>query len=403
MEKLKRVVCEIAYSHDFSNLSLLHRSLLPLLHLASSCYNLSLTTRNHLYFLGIFRKQRLPIPVISVGNLTWGGNGKTPMVEFLSHWFSNSGISPLILSRGYAGGDEVKMLERHLMGTSAKVGIGANRAMTAAWFLETYGYTDSHGDVIFEKLLYANKVSADFTSEKIDAAILDDGMQHVSLERDLDIVMVNGLMPWGNTKLIPLGPLREPLFALARADIVVIHHADLVPEQNLIELKLGVQKMKESLPVFFSKMVPSHLFTVYNADTKLPLSAIEGRVVLCLSAIGSPYSFVKCIEKLQPMHIDQLHYSDHYLLQSKDICMMRMRLEELYHNFGCTPIVVTTEKDYDRDRDILSQLCPFEVLVLCSQLQFVSLHDKNSEKTFKEIFKQLLDTRSTRANISEHS
>ncbi|KNA04438.1 hypothetical protein SOVF_199810 isoform A [Spinacia oleracea] len=398
MEKLKRVVSEIAYSHDFSKLSQLHRSLLPLLTLASCFYNFSVTTRHHLYSLG---KQRLPVPVISVGNLTWGGNGKTPMVEFLCHWFCNSGISPLILSRGYAGGDEVKMLERHLMGTSAKVGIGANRATAANQFLERYGHIDSCTNNFFENLLLVNKVGTDVTSDKIGVAILDDGMQHVSLERDLDIVMVNGLTPWGNNQLIPLGPLREPLSSLARADIIVIHHADLVPEKNLISLKLGIQEIKKSLPVFFSRMVPSHFFTVHNVGTELPLSAVKSRVLLCLSAIGSPKGFVKCIEKLGPSHVDQLHYSDHYLFQSKDICMMMRRLEELHHNFGCRPIVVTTEKqDYDRDCEILSKLHPFDVLVLCSHLQFVP-HNGSSEKGFKELLKQLLDSRPRRHKVSE--
>lgn len=217
--------------------------------------------------------------------------------------------------------------------------------------------------------------------------------QHVGLERDLDIVMVNGLMPWGNNQLIPLGPLREPLSALARADILVIHHADLVPEQKLINLRLRIQEMKKPLPVFFSRMVPSHFFDVPNVDTKLPLSAVESKILLCISAIGFPNGFVKCVEKLGPLHVDQLNYSDHFLFQSKDICVMRKRLEELFHRFGSRPIVVTTEKDYDRDRKILSQLHPFEVLVLCSQLQFVP-HSGSSEKSFKEMLKQLLDSRS---------
>ncbi|KMS96264.1 hypothetical protein BVRB_000710 isoform A [Beta vulgaris subsp. vulgaris] len=207
------------------------------------------------------------------------------------------------------------MLERHLMGTSVKVGVGANRAATASWFLDRYGYINSCTNAFFEKLLSVNKVDTDATSDKIGAAILDDGMQHVRLERDLDVVMVNGLTPWGNNQLIPFGPLREPLSALARADIVVIHHADLVPEPILMNLKRRIQDIKESLPVFFSRMVSSHFFTVHNVDTKLPLSAVHSRVVLCLSAIGSPNGFVKCVEKLGPLHVDQLHYSDHYMLQ----------------------------------------------------------------------------------------
>ncbi|CAM8990697.1 unnamed protein product [Rhodiola kirilowii] len=97
--------------------------MVPLLSLTSSLYGIALRLR-----------YRLPVPVISVGNLTWGGNGKTPMVEFLARLFADSGIPPLILTRGYAGGDEAIMPRRHLEGTYAKIGVGANRAETANAF-----------------------------------------------------------------------------------------------------------------------------------------------------------------------------------------------------------------------------------------------------------------------------
>lgn len=390
MEKFKRMVSEIAYTKDFTKLSLAHRSVIPLLSAASSLYSLSVSIRHQLYLLGIFRKNRLPVPVISVGNLTWGGNGKTPMVEFLSFWFSESGISPLILSRGYAGGDEARMLARHLLGTSAKIGIGADRAMTASRFLERYGYVDPCSNGFLKNVLSEKKVQTDVSSDKIGAAILDDGMQHIGLSRDLEIVMVNALRPWGNNQLLPLGPLREPLHALVRADLVVVHHADLVSEQYLINLKLWIQEMKETLPVFFSRMAPSHFLTIQDIHMEMPLLAVENRILLCVSAIGSPDAFVKCIEKLGPAHVDELRYSDHYSFQTKDIVAMKKRLEQLQHHFGSRPVVVVTEKDYDRDHDIFLRLHPFDVLVLCSRLKFMPYHG-SSEESFKELVKQLLD------------
>ncbi|KAK9673880.1 hypothetical protein RND81_12G195800 [Saponaria officinalis] len=388
MEKMKKIVSEIAYAHDFSKLSPLQRSIIPLLSISSSLYSLCLCIRLHLYSLRLFTQRRLPVPVISVGNLTWGGNGKTPMVEFISKWFCNSGICPLILSRGYAGGDEVKMLRRHLLGTVAKIGVGANRAVTAAWFLRKYGYTDSRVNGSLGNLLSEKKV--DITSEKIAATILDDGMQHISLARDLDIVMVNGLTPWGNNQLVPLGPLRQPLSALRRVDIVVIHHADLVSEDNLVDLTLRIQEIKNGLPVFFSRMFPTHFLAVHDFHTKIPLSAVERRVLLCVSAIGSPNSFVNCVEKLGPLHVDQLHFSDHHMFRFKDIGEMKRRLVKLQDRFGSSPIIVTTEKDYDRDHEVLLQLRPFEVLVLCSELQLVP-RSQSSETSFKKLLKQLLD------------
>lgn len=96
MEKLRKAVNEIAYTKNLSKLPPLHFSLLPFLSLSSSFYKLALSIR-HRFFLS--RIHRLPVPVISVGNLTWGGNGKTPMVEFIALFFYRSGISPLVLSR----------------------------------------------------------------------------------------------------------------------------------------------------------------------------------------------------------------------------------------------------------------------------------------------------------------
>ncbi|KAL0406937.1 UNVERIFIED_CONTAM: putative tetraacyldisaccharide 4'-kinase, mitochondrial [Sesamum latifolium] len=229
MEKVRRAVKQIACtppSQRLSTLSAFQLSLIPLLSVVSSLYSVALRLRRHLYRFNLLQKHRLPVPVISVGNLTWGGNGKTPMVEFLARCFADDGISPLILTRGYAGADEAKMLQRQLRGTSGKIGVAANRVAIAARFLEQYGYVTSPGAP--QKQLSEEKTEILFKPDMIGVAILDDGMQHLSVWRDVEIVMVNGLMPWGNHQLLPLGPLREPLTALRRADIIVIHHADLM-------------------------------------------------------------------------------------------------------------------------------------------------------------------------------
>ncbi|KAG2678099.1 hypothetical protein I3843_12G130000 [Carya illinoinensis] len=318
MEKLRVLVIEIAYSRNHTKLSPLQRSLIPVLSFASSLYRLALSLRHYLYHLGIFRKHRLPVPVISVGNLTWGGNGKTPMVEFIARWLVDSGISPLILTRGYAGGDEARMLGRHLLGGPAKIGVGANRAAVAAAYFEKYGYVDPRSSTSYQRLRL-NKVESHLNSEKVGAVILDDGMQHWSLHHDLEVVMVNGLVLWGCCHLLPLGPLREPLTALKRADVAVIHHADM---------------------------------------------------------IGASF-------------VDRLNFSDHHIFQARDVDLIRRRLEELEDKFGSKPVVVVTEKDYDRDAEILKGLYPFKVLVLCSALQFLS-QKGCTEKGFKKLLEESL-------------
>ncbi|KAL6999272.1 tetraacyldisaccharide 4'-kinase, partial [Sarracenia purpurea var. burkii] len=337
----------------------------------------------------------LPVPVISVGNLTWGGNGKTPMVEFIARWLDDSGISPLILTRGYAGGDEAKMLQSHLLGTSAKIGVGANRAATAACFLERYGYMNPH--------ISDQKTRSHPELGKIGAAILDDGMQHLSLWRDVEIVMVNGMNPWGSQQLLPLGPLRELLSSLSRADVIVIHHADLVkiseliqhdeaPDQNIDSIESMLRRLKESLPVFLTRMAPSCFFNVEDTSCRLPLRIVYNMVVLCVSAIGFPNAFVQGIEKIGAMHVDRLDFSDHHLFQAKDMEMISTRLQKLQAKFGSKPIVILTEKDYHREPEILKHLHPFEVLILCSELQILS-RKGHTEDSYKFLLRQLLEAK----------
>ncbi|CAB4277859.1 unnamed protein product [Prunus armeniaca] len=282
MQKLRKAVSEIAYAQNHAKLTHLQLCLIPVLRFASSLYKLALSLRRSLYHSGLFRKHRLPVPVISVGNLTWGGNGKTPMAEFIARFLADSGISPLILTRGYAGGDEAKMLRTHLLGRPVKIG----------------------------------KVGRHLSSEKNGAVILDDGMQHWSLQRDLEIVMVSGLTLWGNCHLIPCGPLREPFNALRRADVVVLHHADLIGAFN----------------------------------------------------------------------VDRLEFSNHHIFQAKDIEMIGRRLRELEDMFGHKPVVIVTEKDYDRDPEIFKHLDPYEVLALCSELKII-LHRECNEDGFKKLLK----------------
>ncbi|XP_068656415.1 probable tetraacyldisaccharide 4'-kinase, mitochondrial isoform X3 [Aristolochia californica] len=353
MEKLKRLLSEIAYTRTPSPL---HFPLLPLLSFASSLYSFSLFIRGRLYHLGIFSKRRLPVPVISVGNLTWGGNGKTPMVEFIALCFDKLGISPLILTRGYAGGDEARMLQGHLAGTSIKIGIGGNRAATAASFFGKYGHV-------------TQECSQSSKADKIGCVILDDGMQHWSLSRDLEIVMVNAMAPWGNKSLLPRGPLREPLTALERADVAVIHHTNLVSYEELRAVKSTIREIKETLPIFLSQLRPFCFFDVKKPDTKLPLQAVQDSVVLCVSAIGCASSFVQAIGKLNPEndlqdqlirwvlllstsmlqtigaeYVDRIDFSDHHFIQKKDIAMIKEKLAELSDKFCAKPIVAVTEK-----------------------------------------------------------
>ncbi|WOG99063.1 hypothetical protein DCAR_0418410 [Daucus carota subsp. sativus] len=384
MERLRKMVNEIAYTPlswkggGLSKLSAIQLSLIPILSLTSTLYKIILSFRRHLYRSRFLPNHRLPVPVISVGNLSWGGNGKTPMVEFIAKWLLHSGVSPLILTRGYGCADEAKMLQRHFNGTSARIGVGANRAAVAAPFLKRH------------KRLCSEQIGGSFLdSSTIQVVILDDGMQHLHLCRDVDIVMVNGMMPWGNRNLLPLGPLREPLTALKRANIVVIHHADLMLEQEIKVIESTIRENNKAVSIYYAKMTPSHLFAVGKVSCELPLLAIHNRTILCVSAIGCANSFARSVEKVRPRCVDRMDFSDHHVFQREDVEKIMLRLQELVVKFGSEPIVIVTEKDYDRDPNMFGELDPFEVLVLCSKLQIVSRGGCTDEH-FKKYMKWFL-------------
>ncbi|XP_072957221.1 probable tetraacyldisaccharide 4'-kinase, mitochondrial [Typha angustifolia] len=399
MERLKRAVIRIAAAPDsrISDLPLLHRSfLLSFLSFASSLYRLSLSLRRRLYLSGLIRRQRLPVPVISVGNVTWGGTGKTPMVEYIARFLDDSGVSSLILTRGYAGGDEAKMLQRHLLQTSARIGIGANRTATAASIFDKYGYTDPRGILKADRILPESKFVFRHQNEKVGVAILDDGMQHWSLLRDVEIVMLNSLTPWGNTYLIPRGPLREPLSALGRADIIVLHNADMVSAMQLKVIESTVRNICATLPIFFSRLVPSHLFGVTNPRLRLPLSLLKDVAVLCVSAIGSPEAFSQAVREIGPLHVDRLAFIDHHFIQSNDVQLIREKVRELATQYNCETVIVVTEKDYDRDPNIFKEMDDLKVWVLCSSMQMMPL-EAQKEEDFRRKVKELLVRRQNRA------
>ncbi|XP_065019063.1 probable tetraacyldisaccharide 4'-kinase, mitochondrial isoform X3 [Musa acuminata AAA Group] len=342
MEALKRAVIRVAATPDgrLQELPFLQRSLLlPLLSFASSLFRLSVALRRRLYRFGLLPRHRLPVPVISVGNLTWGGNGKTPMVEFIARICVEAGIPPLILTRGYASGDEAKMLERHLSGTSARIGVGANRTAVAASIFERHGYMKFENTLYSKKLSNPHEFGSASENGKVGVAILDDGMQ--------------------------------------------------VSDGQLKVIKSKMQTVDACHAVFFTRLAPSHFFEVKNQHSTLPLSVVLNRVVLCVSAIGFPNAFVQAVGKIGPLLVDRLDFGDHHSIQLNDIEMIKERLGKLKDRFNTEVVAVVTEKDYDRDALILREIHNFDVLVLCSSFQIMPSYGQG-EDTFRRKLKELI-------------
>ncbi|ETN15627.1 tetraacyldisaccharide 4'-kinase [Phytophthora nicotianae INRA-310] len=313
------------------------------------------------------------IPVFSVGNVTFGATGKTPFVQFLIDYVLKQGredLVPLLLSRGY-GGDEWRMLAKQF--PACQLALGADRVAIGAAKVKELG-----GD-----------------TAPLSCVVLDDGLQQWRLAKDLEIVMVDALHPLGNGLLLPCGSLRErPRDALVRADVVVVHHANLLAEE---ELKVLMTSLKALLDpqrhpiVATSRMkvvglIPAHtLLSEEKSDgteaaveiEKLPL---VDRSVLIVCGVGNPESVTKVMESLARwVRVELKAFPDHHAFTSGDVDDIFERVRELRSNGSVT--VVTTEKDFARSPRAMRTLADnVDLRVLRCELELQHNRDQVKER-----------------------
>jgi tetraacyldisaccharide 4'-kinase len=274
----------------------------------SKVYGLYVRCRHALYAHGWLKPKRLKARVISVGNLTVGGTGKTPMVLWLAEKFLAEGKKVAILSRGYRGSagssDEIELLKRRL-GRNVLFGVGADRFACGS------------------RLESANAV---------DVFLLDDGFQHLQLARDLDIVMLDGSRKLRNESLLPAGPLRETIAACRRADILVISRKS---ERPVIETR------------------DAHTFSIFYAQTRLLgfrelrseqpekyLSEIGPGPFLAFCGIGNPDAFFEDLSHWHVPVVGKRVFPDHHKYSTKELRKLESGAE------ACGAVgLVTTEKD----------------------------------------------------------
>ncbi len=305
------------------------------LSLAARGYGLGVGVFRWLYEHKVLARKRLPYPVISVGNLTWGGTGKTPFVEYLARKIGTHRRVPLVLTRGYSH-DEAIELQTHL--PAAIIGVGKDRA----------------------------KVAERVQQEKrhVDIAILDDGLQHQVLERDVDIVVVNSLNPFGNGNLIPRGILREPLSVLKRAAIIVLTHVNLVSPEELKTLKARIALLAPQAQLVETVM---EVLFLYRAKTKVrtAVEKMAGRRVATFAAVGTPRSFQLVLQRFQLKTIRNFEFLDHHEYTKEEL----LKIKEVAQSAGVEEII-TTEKDFYRSRELITET--LNPMVLAARLRVVS-------------------------------
>ena len=299
-------------------------------HFLSYIYWLVLRVRSLLYRSKIISRKTLTNPVISVGNLTVGGTGKTPFVAYLARTLMKAGYQPVILSRGYRrkaenstlvvsdgnnllrkpaiSGDEPFLLANQLSGVPIAVGKNRHRA---GKLLEK-----SAGEVVH---------------------ILDDGFQHLRLKRNLDILLLDATDPFGGNKLLPSGRLREPLETIDRADLVVITRSHLLGE--LEDLETEIRRYNKLIPISYFYHDVVGIFDLKTGQQYRTRDFMGSRVI-ALAAIGNPKIFLGDLEHYQMKVCHHLLFPDHHSYSQQELDRALNFLKEK-DAMG----LMTTEKD----------------------------------------------------------
>lgn len=340
---MKRFLREVIYGKRNDIIS---KFILIPLFFFSLLYRFIHFVRRFFYIFHIFSIKNLPAKVISVGNITLGGVGKSPFVILLAKKLKDKGYNVAILSRGYKrkrknkidfvsdekvilidpynAGDEPYMLAKSLEGIPVIVGKDRFKAGTIA--IERFG---------------------------AEVLILDDGFQHIRLARDLNILLIDAGQLLSNHKLFPLGILREPLKEINRADMIVFSKYSSVHEPNITWIK---EKINKNIPFYYSFFEPFELVDL-NESIKKDVTFLKNKQVIAFCGIAEPESFRSTLKSLKADIKDFFIFPDHHDFSERDLNYI---LNMLHSNN--IDLVITTEKDGVRLLKYLPAKFPLWVL-----------------------------------------
>jgi tetraacyldisaccharide 4'-kinase len=253
-------------------------------------YTAAVNLRNRRYDRRVAPIQRVHVPVISVGNITLGGTGKTPTVEWIARWLLGQGVRVVLVSRGYGAqegepNDEALELARKLPNVPHL--LNADRAVVAQQAIDRHD---------------------------AQLVLLDDAFQHRRLARDLDLVLIDATEPFGFGHVFPRGTLREPLAGLARADVIMLSRSNLVDDARRSEIRAQAKRVAPAAVWVEAAYVHDHLENA--AGEQQPVATLAGKPVAAFCGIGNPagfrHSLVGCGFQVTAMreHADHAAYTD---------------------------------------------------------------------------------------------
>jgi len=319
----------------------------PLLSAAGKLYEFGSNIRNLFYERGIFRSVDLGRRTISIGNITAGGTGKTPLTAATAKILAGNGEKVCILTRGYGrnepgsrilvsdgknvladaktGGDEPVELANKLLGKAIVVA-DADRVSAARWARENFD---------------------------ISVFILDDGFQHRRAKRDLDIVLIDATDPFGDG-MIPAGTLREPKTNLKRADAVILTRSDLV--NSIDDLIVEIRRSNANTPIFTSANSLVDLKDLKSGETLLELQ----QKVFAFCGIGNPHNFFELLKRNGSEPIARRIFRDHHIYTREDIDDLLKEAKKT-----AADLFITTAKDAVK----LAEFLPIDMRILIVEIE----------------------------------
>ncbi len=314
-----------------------------LLAAAAIPYGFAIWIRNLLYDAGIAQSRRLSIPVISVGNLTTGGTGKTPLVIWLCRYLTQKSIRCAVLTRGYkTDGSQETMTDEPAMLAKSCPGI----------------------EVIVNpnRVAGARKAIQEFSAEVL---VLDDGFQHRRMGRDLNILAIDATCPFGYGKLLPAGMLREPISSVGRADAVVITRFDQTDAEQIDSLKNQIRRYRPDMPVAYAAHRLTHWVSLSQGT--IPLERIRGKKLYAFCGIGNPQAFVHCLKQNGLNVVGSRFFNDHHPFALPDIEQIAAKMS------ACgAELAVCTQKDWVKAALLCKQYNPARFGAVLMELDFAA-------------------------------
>ncbi len=324
--------------------------LLPLSFI-SLFYGIILKIRSFLYSINLFKTRGLNAKVISIGNITVGGTGKTPMVIALAEILMRNNKKAAVLSRGYKSQEDGKL----------KIVSDGNEIKLGPAFAGDEPYLMAERLKAVSVLICSDRYeSGRYAIENFgaDTVILDDGFQNLAIKKDIDILLIDAMNPFGSNHLLPRGVLREPLSAIKRADIIIITKADY-PE-NISDIISTVRLYNAHAPIFKASYRPSGLKNLVTGK-EIGVGELNNKSVSIFSGIANPLSFSYLIKNAGARIIKEVIFNDHHSYTREDIDKITPSSPPFSKggkgglSGKKADMIITTEKDAVKIRELIKE------------------------------------------------